>query len=349
MKVLKLTHAPAAGDVQAVVVIRNEMLRLPGFLRHHRALGIRRFIFVDNNSDDGTTQYLLDQPDATVLHTDAPYGDRSAGQRKWVNDALQKYCVDRWALVLDADELFVYDACETKDIGAFCGLIEAAGARGLFAFLLDMYPVSYDDDAQAGPLEDLVAAAPCFDSDYQFMRRHDGPASQFPDIVVRGGPRDRLLRMQRSGSPWGRVRSFAQTIQRDALRRVWPSQARQLESRVLFHPPELGKVPLIKVARGFELSRGGHFSTPLSLFTRNGVLLHFKLMHDYVTRLQQLARAGQHWNGSLEQRWLLNALSRRGGRGLLYEGTCRYTDSRQLANQSILRDIRPYSNLALIG
>ena len=38
--------------------LRNERVRLPFFLRYYRSLGISHFLIVDNNSDDGSREYL---------------------------------------------------------------------------------------------------------------------------------------------------------------------------------------------------------------------------------------------------------------------------------------------------
>ena len=41
-------------------------------LDHHRKLGVRHFLIVDNASTDGTAQ-LLDQPDISLWTTSASY------------------------------------------------------------------------------------------------------------------------------------------------------------------------------------------------------------------------------------------------------------------------------------
>ena len=46
--------------------VRNEKIRLPYFLRYYRDLGINHFFFVDNDSDDGTREYLAEQADVSL-------------------------------------------------------------------------------------------------------------------------------------------------------------------------------------------------------------------------------------------------------------------------------------------
>ena len=42
---------------------RNERLRLPAFLNHYRSLGVDEFLVIDNDSSDGSTEYLAAQAD----------------------------------------------------------------------------------------------------------------------------------------------------------------------------------------------------------------------------------------------------------------------------------------------
>ena len=42
-------------DILVFSTLRNERRRLPFFLKYYRDLGVKHFIIVDNNSNDGTT------------------------------------------------------------------------------------------------------------------------------------------------------------------------------------------------------------------------------------------------------------------------------------------------------
>lgn len=56
-----------------VSLAHGEALRLPHSLDHHRALGFRRFLIVDNASDGGTSEFLDAQPDVVRLPSARPY------------------------------------------------------------------------------------------------------------------------------------------------------------------------------------------------------------------------------------------------------------------------------------
>jgi hypothetical protein len=339
----------ARDSVTVISKVRNEMTRLPHFFAHHRQLGVSRFVVIDNDSGDGTTDYLCNQPDTVVLHTADDFSHPTTGYGKWINDALQAYCIDHWALVLDADELFVFSGCESRSLPSFCSEVRRVGGMGVFAFMLDMYCDNYDRADQTAT-DDLIRAAPFFDSHYEFSRRPDSEgSSRFPDIVVRGGPRQRLFTEHQRGTAWRFAIFQINSVRRQILRRLAPSRARQLESLYMFSPPELGKVPLAYVTPDFRLSRGSHFSTPVPLYYQNATLLHFKLLPDYVQRLRTFADAGKHWKGGLEQRWLLDALMSRGPTGLVCPSSVRYTGSRQLEDLGLIRNLAGSTTLDLAG
>ena len=53
--------SPARSAVSALMVVRNEAIRLPHVFEHHRKLGVDRFFVVDNGSTDGGRDWLLAQ------------------------------------------------------------------------------------------------------------------------------------------------------------------------------------------------------------------------------------------------------------------------------------------------
>ena len=47
--------------IMVFATLRNERIRLPYFLDYYRRAGIGHFLFVDNDSDDGSAEYLARQ------------------------------------------------------------------------------------------------------------------------------------------------------------------------------------------------------------------------------------------------------------------------------------------------
>lgn len=165
--------------------IRNEILRLPYFLQYHRELGVDRFIFVDNASSDGSTEYLLSQEDVHVFYTEDSYSESKCGV-DWLNELLNIYGSRHWSLTLDADELFVYPSCEVVELRQLTDYLDMCGSQAVVTFMLDMYSDKAIKDTEYLRGESFLNACNYFDVD-GYIERDDN------NIPVRGGPRYRLF------------------------------------------------------------------------------------------------------------------------------------------------------------
>jgi hypothetical protein len=178
----------AAREIRAFLVVRNEAIRLPQTLDHHRRLGVRRFFAIDNGSTDGTLDYLLAQPDTHVFGTDASYGDARLGV-DWLESLLDEFGKDRWCLLVDADEHLVYPDCERLDLTRFCEALEAKGLNCLATLFIDLYADGAIAATGLRPGQTLLQACPYFDvAGYRHL-----PARDLPLPRVYGGVRARLF------------------------------------------------------------------------------------------------------------------------------------------------------------
>lgn len=139
-------HVLLGNSLYVVAVVRNEMIMLPHFLAHYRRLGVRCFLIADNLSDDGTREYLLQQPDVGIFSTDTDYKDSHYGVA-WQQALLGNFCLNKWVLLADADELLVYPDCETVSLPEFIATVEQEGAECVRTDMVDMYPFGDLDDA----------------------------------------------------------------------------------------------------------------------------------------------------------------------------------------------------------
>jgi tetratricopeptide (TPR) repeat protein len=133
------------GGVTAFVNIRNEMAHLPEFLRHHRNIGVGRFVFVDNMSTDDSAAYLDSQPDVILYRTQDAYQTSGTGMR-WTNVLLERHGQGGWCLHADADEAFIYPGWETTKLDRLTGYLDSLGTEGVAAFMLDVYPRNLVDE-----------------------------------------------------------------------------------------------------------------------------------------------------------------------------------------------------------
>ena len=142
----RLQHARHA-EVALVACMRNEMFMLPQFLKHYRKLGVGAFLIADNASDDGTLEYLAEQPDVSVFSVDTDYKLSHYGVA-WQQALLAEYRVNKWSIVADADELLVWQENQTQTLPELLAEPDFAKAEAVRLFMLDMYPKSALEDAR---------------------------------------------------------------------------------------------------------------------------------------------------------------------------------------------------------
>ncbi len=170
-------------DLLVITGIRNEIKRIPFFLKYYRSKGVDKFFIIDNNSEDGTKEMLLSEKDVYLFTTDEPFSDSSCGLN-WIQAILKKYCKNKWCLLLDADEFFVYPHCEEISIKDLCFFLENERKNAIKIMLLDMYA---DGFPSIDRLEPLWEVFPYFDRDSHYLTDLCGKPAIF------GGMRKRIF------------------------------------------------------------------------------------------------------------------------------------------------------------
>jgi hypothetical protein len=87
------------GAILGFLSVRNEALRLPAMLNHHRRLGVDQFVIVDNDSDDGTRDLLAAMPDVQLYSAPGSYAAAGFGHG-WLHPLLDALADNHWALTL---------------------------------------------------------------------------------------------------------------------------------------------------------------------------------------------------------------------------------------------------------
>jgi hypothetical protein len=193
-----ISSRPLTGGFTLCAIIRNEMFFLPAFLDHYRRLGVERFIFLDDRSDDGTLEYILQQPDIMVLSSSRRYGDTLASPWSpggsaevralyvWRTLLMERFCTEAWSLQVDLDEFVHLPEGQT-----FQNLIKRpdfGDARLVLGVMLDAYPPA---------LSDLVRQRDDTNLDPKGLWYFDGEthldiASRRDPVIVHPGARARL-------------------------------------------------------------------------------------------------------------------------------------------------------------
>lgn len=185
MKVIRFKGELAPDDLPLICVFRNEAQRLPIFFEHYKKLGVTRFIMIDNNSDDASREIVLAEPLADIYHATASYKDGCCGIY-WQNGLARQYCIGHWLLMVDVDELLVFEGMEGRNLADLARLLDRRKQDRILSMLLDVYPSGVIGRGDRS-IEDILLADCYFDDDgYQVTRDAAGWA-------IRGGVRTRLF------------------------------------------------------------------------------------------------------------------------------------------------------------
>lgn len=323
-------------EIRAFIVVHNEISRLPYLLEHHRKMGVNRFFFIDNNSKDGSREYLLQQSDCHVFFTSNSYAEATYGI-EWVKSLLDQHGVGHWCLILDADELFIYPHFENVPIRKFCNFLDQEGSDTVYTFMLDMYPEGSLANAVCTPGTPFSKITPYFDRDYWFVDRiHLKKQKPFPPQEVIGGPRTRCFYGNQGEKSYLR-RLLMHTVERGivAIRKFGiPFPYIRLKATPLF------KVPLIKWKLGYAYTASTHEINPIKISKVSGALLHFKFFSDFHDRALQAVQSGQHAQGSIEYQRYLDRMD--GVGNLMYEGSMLYTSSDDVLKAKLMHSASEY-------
>ena len=256
-------------DILAFSTLRNEKVRLPFFLQYYRDMGINHFLIVDNDSDDGTREYLAEQPDVSLWSSKHSYR-RSRYGVDWLNWLQRKYGDEHWCLVVDPDELLVYPFCDTRPLRALTDWLDSSSIRSFSAMLLDMYPKGRINERPYRAGQNPLEIASWFDSgNYSISRNW-----KYWNLWIQGGARARMF-----------------------------FQDNPEES------PALNKVPLVKWSKKYAYVDSTHMLLPRGLNLvfdewggekASGVLLHTKFIDTFSAKAAEELTRRQHYSKSVE-------------------------------------------------
>lgn len=286
------TGSIKANDVLLFACMRNEAARLPYFLKHYRALGVRHFLIVDNASEDGTADLLVGQPDVSVWQSLTSYKASRFGM-DWLTWLQRKFGHGHWCVTVDADELLVYPDCDMRDLTALTDWMAKHGQIMLGSMMLDLYPKGRLDDQTYVAGQDPREVLAWYDAFGYWVQKQP----KMDNLWLQGGPRAR--------------RFFKDCPQ---------------------HAPTLNKIPLVLWNRSFVYVNSTHNALPIKLNRTyestnlepvSGVLLHTKFLPDTAQRAAAEKARGEHFSNSADFDAYYDALTE--NPNLWTEESTRYT------------------------
>lgn len=262
-------QAAQEAPVALVACMRNEMFMLPQFLDHYRRLGVAAFLIADNCSDDGTLEYLAEQPDVALFSVDTDYRLSRYGVA-WQQAMMAAFRVGKWSIVADADEFLTWQRQQTQTLPELLATPEFETADAARIFMLDMYP--------KGPLEEatfktnpFAEAGYCDSTPFLNHMPTFGPYSDRPTWT--SALRHRLI-------PGSRPNLFVAQ-----------------------------KLALLRYQPWMRLSAGLHYVGDVKLSSRELLFAHFKYNADFRRKAQSEVARGQHFNDAEEYRKYLALMS----------------------------------------
>ena len=177
-----------------VLCVKNDLQRIQMLVDHYRKLGIEKFAFLDNDSDDGTFEWLTEQADVDLFRCSEPY--QTPVKEGWINRIVSYYGFDRWYIVTDSDELCTYIGAETHPIGDVIAYAKKNGIKRLKGLTLDMYP-----NGKLYRKTDHIQQDYCW-MDYNTYYERDKQVGRVHYNEFWGGPRYRRMNSRITLSKW---------------------------------------------------------------------------------------------------------------------------------------------------
>ncbi|WP_311135666.1 glycosyltransferase family 2 protein [Yoonia litorea] len=244
--------------------VRNEALRLPFFLAYYRKLGVTHFFFVDNESSDGTAEFLRQQPDVSLWHSAHSYRLSRFGM-DWLGWLLWQFGHGHWCLTVDADELLVYPDCEARDLRNLTSWLDTKQRSSFGAVMVDLYPKGPLGGSSYRAGDDPTETLSWFDQGNYRSSIH----AYYGNTWIQGGVRERVFFSdQPERSPtlnktplvrWNRRYTYVSSTHQMLPRHLHDSfdlEGKTKASGALLHTKFL---PIIAEKSAEELERKQHF------------------------------------------------------------------------------------------
>nr|WP_255732811.1 glycosyltransferase family 2 protein [Ruegeria sp. Ofav3-42] len=299
-----LQFGPA--DVLTFTTLRNEIERLPWYLRHYRALGVDHFFIVDNGSNDGSADYLAEQPDVSLWQTHDSYRASRYGL-DWLTWLQMRYGHGHWTLMVDADELLIYPDHDTRSLKDLTNWLENQGRAAFGALMLDLYPKGPLGSQSYDPETDPTEVASWLDTGpYRAQRQ-----APLGNLWVQGGARERMF---------------------------FKDNPR--------HSPTLNKIPLVRWSKRYAYVNSCHSALPRRLNAAydgpgdpspSGVLLHTKFLPEVIEKSRVEKERRQHFHDPDQFAGYYNEIINRPV--MWTPKSKKYTDWRQLQQLGLMGEI----------
>ncbi|ELS04655.1 hypothetical protein Xen7305DRAFT_00043910 [Xenococcus sp. PCC 7305] len=291
-------------DIIAVFTVRDEIDRLPYFIEYYKKMGVKKFFAVDNDSQDGTTEFLRKHKDVVYFHTSNSYVSSKAG-RYWTTELCDFYGQNRWCLTLDVDELLIFPGCENVDLIGLCEFMDSHNFEGLFTIFLDMYSDKKLSETPYAPGTSFIETCRYFDAGDAYNLK---APMYFPPVQIFGGPRQRIF---------------------------WDQGNKG-------NGPSMRKIPLVKWQKDFRYYHSTHSISSIRLADFTGALLHFKFFASFKNLAIKEVKRGDRMQMADYQKYL--KLVQENDLYFMNENSVYYHDSLTLVENGVIASTKKLIN-----
>lgn len=188
LSIIKGDLSKLKNDSKPIVIcaVKNDKSRVIHQHQTMKSYGINNFVYIDNGSNDGTREYLVKQDDIMLYETNQNYN--SIVRSAWVRKIIHEIGFNKWYLLLDSDEIYVYPNIEEDCFTQFLSTLKSKKQYYVQSILIDMYPEkSIPLKNLSGSNNQIKLEDYCwFDKDYIKSYGRKTP-------IIQGGPRHRLF------------------------------------------------------------------------------------------------------------------------------------------------------------
>ena len=181
-------------NVILICLVKNDLIRIKEFIKHYNKLGVINYVFIDNNSTDGTFEYLKSLENITLFSIDINYS--TIRRQAWITKVMSYFGYNRWFLIVDSDEFLVYNKCEQNDINKLIKIMESKNVTKLKSLMIDMYADGEFLNIENNNSNNILDSYCYFDVDTYEQERN----KRFE--LVRGGMRKRVFYKYGNISPF---------------------------------------------------------------------------------------------------------------------------------------------------
>lgn len=244
----------ADNEVALVLLGRDIAYFLPVFFAHYRALGIERFVYLDNGSTDNSRELVANEPGTIVARCDLNFRNY---QRQLRYIVTRDFLEGGWRLCVDPDELLDYPNAGHISVPDLVSRLAARGHTGVVAQMLEMVP---EGSLRAASGLDFAASVTQFNH-YSTDNIIKGPYPEGDPVIAP------MIRLNTVASP-------GIDVMTGGLRRSLFGEDCLLTKHVLFRDagPKVHPFPHPHLTCGLHCSD----------FT--AVLKHYKFAGDYIDR-----------------------------------------------------------------